>query len=117
MNHEIDPITLTFQALITVCLASTCSLAFPMPMEKGYKYPEPKIPFTLPTRRTTTTTTTTRAPTIGYREPVGHDIYLLKLTFIHTIHQLPIENPCNTFDVEPKSSNGVLHSAFKSLIQ
>ena len=44
--------------------------ALPMPMEEGYKYPEPEIPFTLPPRRTTTTTTTTRAPTTGYDNPV-----------------------------------------------
>ena len=58
-----------------ICLASTCSLALPMPMEEGYKYPEPEIPFTLPPRRTTTTTTTTtRAPTTtGYKYPVWLD--------------------------------------------
>ena len=53
-----------------VYLVSTCALALPMPMEEGYKYPEPEIPFTLPPRRTTTTTTTTKAPTTGYKYPV-----------------------------------------------
>ena len=66
--------------MIVACLVSTCSHALPMPMEEGYKYPEPEIPFTLPPRRTTTTTTTTtttRAPTTGYKYPVRTFTYIL----------------------------------------
>ena len=61
--------------MIVACLVSTRSHALPMPMEEGYKYPEPEIPFTLPPRRTTTTTT--RAPTTGYKYPVRIFTYIL----------------------------------------